>query len=164
MFNIIAGINNINGIGCNGSIPWKNKEDMIFFKKITSNTNNKLKENAIIMGRKTFESLNEKPLPLRTNFVISRKKYDNVESFESLDLCLEYIKKMNNIERIYVIGGSQLYKEALNHDSCVAVFLNKIDDDSFCDTFFPKIDENKYKKLSTLVISESVTSILYGKY
>ena len=43
----------------NGSIPWKNKEDMFFFKNIITNTNYVDKQNAVIMGRKTFESMNE---------------------------------------------------------------------------------------------------------
>ena len=74
MFNIIVAINKLKGIGMNGSIPWKNKEDMFFFKNMTINTNHVNKQNAIIMGRKTFESMNEQPLKTRVNFVISKKK------------------------------------------------------------------------------------------
>ena len=85
MFNIIVAINKLKGIGMNGTIPWKNKEDMFFFKNITTNTNYVDKQNAVIMGRKTFESMNEEPLKSRVNFVISKKKYTNVKSFESLN-------------------------------------------------------------------------------
>lgn len=138
MFNVIVAINKLKGIGMNGSIPWKNKEDMFFFKNITTNTNDLDKQNAIIMGRKTFESMNEKPLKSRVNFVISKKKYTNVKSFESLNECLTFIKSQKNIEKTYVIGGSQLYKEALNHSDCMGIFLNIIDDNSPCDTFFSR--------------------------
>ena len=163
MFNIIVAINKIKGIGMNGSIPWKNKEDMFFFKNITTNTNHLDKQNAIIMGRKTFESMNEQPLKSRVNFVISKKKYTNVKSFESLNECLAFIKSQNNIEKIYVIGGSQLYKEALKHPDCMGIFLNIIDDYSPCDTFFPNFDDRIYKHMRTMCISESVTSSLFSR-
>lgn len=163
MFNIIVAINKLKGIGMNGSIPWKNKEDMFFFKNITTNTNYVDKQNAVIMGRKTFESMNEKPLKSRINFVISKKKYTNVKSFDSLNKCLEFIKSQNNIENTYVIGGSQLYKEALNHNDCMGIFLNIINDESPCDTFFPDFDDRIYRHMRTMNISKSVTSSLYSR-
>lgn len=57
------------GIGLNGSIPWKLSSDLKMFKKITTSGSEK---NAIIMGRKTFDSIGQKALPSRTNIVISQ--------------------------------------------------------------------------------------------
>ena len=61
-FSIIVAIGFQNGIGQNGSIPWKEKEDMRFFRNMTTNTIDGNKVNAVIMGRATFESLNKTPL------------------------------------------------------------------------------------------------------
>ena len=163
-FSLIVATNLDSGIGYfennKYTIPWNEKEDMQYFKKITLGSS----YNAVIMGKNTYLSIG-RPLPKRKNIVISSTLETNndITVVKTLTDALNYCE-INRYDETFVIGGSQLYKEALNHDSCVAVFLNKIDDDSFCDTFFPKIDESKYKKLSTLVISESVTSILYGKY
>ena len=57
-----------------GSIPWRIKNDLKFFKQITSNVTNNEKRNAVIMGRKTWESIPDKfrPLPNRLNIVLTR--------------------------------------------------------------------------------------------
>ena len=68
-FDLIVAKTINNGIGLNNKIPWKLSKDLKMFKKITTSGNEK---NAIIMGRKTFESINKKPLPGRTNIILSR--------------------------------------------------------------------------------------------
>ena len=73
------------GIGKKGSIPWKIPSDMKMFKKITTSGKS---GNTVIMGRKTFESMNSKPLPNRTNIIISQSlnlsKEDNLHQSRSL--------------------------------------------------------------------------------
>ena len=93
-FNIISCFNNNRVIGNNNDLIYKIKEDLQRFKSITKN-------NVVIMGRKTFESLPNKPLPNRVNIVITRDKDFNYEgvivvnSFEEMiDLCYsKYIDK-----------------------------------------------------------------------
>lgn len=68
-FDLIVAKTISNGIGLNNKIPWKLSKDLKMFKNITTSGNEK---NAIIMGRKTFESINKKPLPGRTNIILSR--------------------------------------------------------------------------------------------
>jgi len=63
-FSIVIAVDDKNGIGKEGALAWSIKEDMQFFKHITTNTQKKGKQNAVIMGRKTWESIPEKYRPL----------------------------------------------------------------------------------------------------
>lgn len=91
-------------IGKDGGLPWHYSEDLKFFKKVTMGA-------PILMGRIVFEELNEKPLPGRENVVLSRsKQYDHVKSFDSIERALEYL---GDREKIFVIGGAQIYKQLI---------------------------------------------------
>lgn len=162
MFNIIVGVSNNNGIGYNNKIPWKNREDMMFFKNISTTTQNNSKQNAIIMGRKTFESLGKTPLKNRHNIVITRQKYNNVDCFVNLDECLDYCKNQDEIESIFVIGGETLYKEAVKHPLCKKIYLNKVNTNDICDTFF-NYEESEFNVVETNQISDTVTSYVLEK-
>ena len=78
MFNVILALDQNNGISKDGNIPWYLPNDLKYFKRLTSATNLQLKENAVIMGRKTCESLPDKFLPNRLNIVLTRNpSYNN---------------------------------------------------------------------------------------
>lgn len=76
---MIAAMCEGNGIGFNGSLPWRLKNELAFFTRITSDTLDKSKKNAVIMGRKSWDSIpiKYKPLPGRINVVISRRMTAN---------------------------------------------------------------------------------------
>ena len=157
-FHIVVAVSRENnGIGKDGKLCWKNKEDMDFFRSLTTKTEDINKKNVIIMGRNTFESIKENPLKNRENFVISQKKYKNVLSFKSLDECLQFVNQDPDVESIFVIGGERLYKEAIHHNLCKYVYMNKIDGTYDCDTFFPNLGNEyklqKYDELSSIVVS-----------
>jgi dihydrofolate reductase len=96
----------LNGvIGQSNSLPWGHdyKEDLMFFRKMTSGA-------TVIMGRKTFESIN-KALPNRRNIVLTSRmvpKLDGVEMFTSLERALETCK-----DDVWIIGGSYVYQDGL---------------------------------------------------
>ena len=104
---IVAYTNNLL-IGKDNSIPWHISDDLKRFKKLTTG-------NVIIMGRKTFESLGSKPLPNRTNIVISSK----LNTSNSVTVYKNLIEAINNHknEKIFLIGGYSIYKEGLNFAS-----------------------------------------------
>ena len=128
-FDLIVATDENNGIGVFKNnqfiIPWNNKDDLSFFKKITSN-DDILK--AIIMGKNTFASLNYKQLPNRFNIIISSTlSYPEntfLKIFTKLDNALAFCKKLNL--KPYVIGGSQLYKEALYNNNLNIIYWNII--------------------------------------
>ena len=166
-FSIIAATDLNSGIGKNGVIPWNERDDMIFFKHTTTYTQDETKLNAVIMGRVTFESMREKPLKDRMNVVVTQREYPdappNLLVTKSLNVALESLNRMPNVERIFVIGGQQLYNEAIVHPDCRRIFLNKIDVNCECDTFFPLIDVQKFGLVSQIVLNERVLACMYSR-
>ena len=101
-FNLIVATDLNGGIGKNNQIPWHYKEDMQYFKSVTTDTSSINKINAVIMGRNTWDSLPEKykPLPNRINVILSRQfKNSNTENeywlrdFTEIKPLLENLKK-----------------------------------------------------------------------
>ena len=142
--NIIAAADKNWGIGNKGNLLTHIKEDMKFFKEHTTG-------NTIIMGRKTLESLpGSKPLPNRTNVVLTRNcdyNPDGVEVFHSID---EFLKSDINKENVYVIGGESLYRELLPY--CDTAYVKKVDATvSNADAFMVDLDSDSGWK----VVSES---------
>jgi len=165
VFDIIvaAHISN-NAIGKNGALPWKNSADMKYFRELTTDTS---KINAVIMGRKTYDSIGA-PLKNRINVVLTRDAANkstipNLLFQSSLDAALN---ATTNAENVFVIGGESVYKEALNHPQCRNIYLNLIStkyDVNDADAFFPTIDPVKYKLLSEKLIASDVLNRVYAK-
>ena len=144
MFNIIVAVSKNFIIGSNNNIPWDCKEDMKYFRKITSTSNNN-KENVIIMGYNTWKSIGRK-LPRRINIVIDRnailpKVENNVIFVNSLDVALNHIEGSERGE-IFVIGGGKVYREALVRKDLDKVYLTKINKKFEGDITFPKLKDN----------------------
>jgi dihydrofolate reductase / thymidylate synthase len=112
------------GIGKNGKLPWRLPTDLKFFKEITTTTSEPAKKNAIVMGRKTWESipLHFRPLPGRLNVVLTRSSTfhiaaaaaaENVVICASMSSALELLAASpynTLIEKIFVIGGGEIYR------------------------------------------------------
>ncbi len=138
-------------IGKEGNLPWNTslKEDLAYFKKLTTQTIDPSKINAIIMGRKTWDSIPEKhrPLDKRLNIVISNTLKDQKiiiknNLMEAIDDCI----KNQQIERIFIIGGGQIYNTIMDlklvDEIYATVIYSEYDN---CDTFFPNISVNDYE-------------------
>ena len=125
------------GIGKKGKLPWHVSNDLKNFKKITKN-------NTIIMGRLTWESLPFKPLPNRRNIVLSKKKISETESYNNINQCFDKLKS-DNVETVFIIGGSSVYKEffELANDLHITLIDQQIEG---IDCFFPKSLEHIKKK------------------
>ncbi len=128
---IVAAVSENGVIGRDEDIPWYFPEDLKHFKEVTLN-------NPVVMGRKTFESLPEdyKPLPDRTNIVLTRSGPDLPESVKvvnSLEDAWSTAEKFG--ETVYVIGGSSIYRQVL--DEADKMVLTRIHDHYEGDTFFP---------------------------
>ena len=124
-------------IGIDNLLPWHLPKDLKHFKEITSN-------HPIIMGRKTFESIG-KPLPNRTNIVVSRKKdwfEEGILIVGSLKEALKFAQKID--EDIFIIGGGNIFEQTMDiADKLEVTEIKTIID---ADTFFPEIDEKIWKK------------------
>lgn len=129
---IIAAIGENRELGKGNKLLWHISEDLKRFKFLTQGR-------TIIMGRKTYESIG-KPLPQRTNIVITR----NVQSFNRLYTGALFVSSMNEAlnrakevekEEIFIIGGGQIYQEAIKYAS--KLYLTLIKGSYEADTFFP---------------------------
>lgn len=134
------------GIGKNNRLPWRLPGDMKYFRQITSTQVDNLK-NAVIVGRKTWESIPEKmrPLPGRLNVVLTRDKNYKVPQgavvSHSLDQALEKLEE-EEIGKIFVIGGAEIYQESLRHPLVDLIYLTEISSVFDCDAFFPDYRDN----------------------
>ena len=138
MVSIIVAIAQNGTIGDKNSLLWHIKEDMRFFRTTTSG-------HAVIMGRKTFESLGSKPLPKRTNIVITRSdaKFEGVLTAHSLE---EAIAMAEGDEEIFIMGGAQIYAIAM--DVADRMYITHVERDYEGDTSYPEIDFTKWKLTS----------------
>ena len=135
MVSIIVAIAQNGTIGDKNALLWHIKEDMRFFRTTTSG-------HPVIMGRKTFESLGSKPLPKRTNIVITRaeREFEGALTAHSLE---EAIRMAGDDEEIFIMGGAQIYREAL--PVVDRMYITHVGRDYEGDTMFPEIDYSKWK-------------------
>lgn len=129
---IIVAIADNNAIGRNNGLLWHISEDLRFFKRTTLGS-------PVIMGRKTFESIG-RALPGRVNIIISRgfSTGEEVEVVNSLEDAFA-VAEDTNLEKCFVIGGGQIYAQALDFaDRLVVTHVHTVIEDA--DTFFPAIN------------------------
>lgn len=132
---VAASINN--AIGKNNQLLWHLPNDMKFFKNTTWAM-------PIIMGRKTFESLCGKPLNGRLNIVITNQagiSFEGVSVVNSLESAIN-IAAMNDYKEAFVIGGGEIYKEAMPIAN--KIYLTRVDVIVDADTFFPELNPNSW--------------------
>ncbi|KPI96482.1 PREDICTED: dihydrofolate reductase [Papilio xuthus] len=151
--NLIAAACENMGIGVNGTLPWKLKKEMAYFTTMTMKVKDESKLNAVIMGRRTWDCIPDKYRPLndRVNIVMTRhvdevktKVPEGVVVVPSLDEAVKYIEGREDIESTWVIGGSSIYKAAMEHENCGKIYLTEIQKSFDCDAFFPNIDTQQF--------------------
>jgi len=129
--NAIVCVNSLNGIGFNNTIPWRSKKDMAYFKEKTIGKGN----NAVIMGRKTFESMGCRPLKKRRNYILSRDTDLAINADVVVESRMENLIILLNIfDEVFVIGGNEIYE--LFRPYICKWYITHIYDYSPCDTFF----------------------------
>lgn len=133
---LIVGLSRNRGIGLRGALPWHVPEDLKRFKALTMG-------HAILMGRKTHESIG-RPLPGRRNIVITRGQgaFPGCERAGSLEAALALV---TDDALPFVIGGAQLYAEAL--PLVTHLFLTQLDRDVEADAFFPELEPSSWREV-----------------
>ncbi len=132
------------GIGKDNDLPWPRlSTDLRTFKRITSAAAPG-HENALVMGRLTWESIPPalRPLPGRRNVVVSRGLAalpDGVWLARSLDAALAQCAAAPTIDKVFVIGGGQIYAQAFAHPACDEIVLTRLQARFACDTFIPPV-------------------------
>jgi len=129
-------------IGKDGGIPWYLPADFKYFKKVTLGHH-------VIMGRKTYESIG-KPLPKRTNIVVTRDPFyvvSNCIIAHSVDEALD-IAQTNGEEEAFIIGGSEIYKLAMPYLD--RIYLTEVELDPDGDTLAPDLVDKEWKVVSKI--------------
>jgi dihydrofolate reductase len=157
--NVVLAATKSHGIGLNNSLPWRLKQELRHFRAITTSYNLSESQrqsglqNAIVMGRKTWESLpNNTPLPNRKNIILTTQKaskilstvpkpsQDNLQIVGSLPELFAFIDSSQaSINEVSLIGGADITQQAISAHShrIKNIFLTRISKDFPCDTFMP---------------------------
>lgn len=142
MIMIVAALGPKLGIGYQGAMPWRLKQEIKYFKNVTTNSPAD-KINAVIMGRKTWESIPAKfrPLPNRLNIILSRSynnTFDENQGIFYYNDLNQFIKDLNTgkyelpkpIHRFFIIGGAQLYNTLI--DQVNDLLITQVENDQDC--------------------------------
>ena len=138
MVSIIVAIAQNGTIGDKNSLLWHIKEDMRFFRTTTSG-------HAVIMGRKTFDSIG-RPLPKRTNVVITRNTELQIEGCTIVHSLAEAIEMFDSSEEVFIIGGAEIFCQAL--PLADRIYLTIVGKEYEGDSSFPEIDYSAWRELS----------------
>jgi dihydrofolate reductase len=133
-------------IGRGGDIPWDIPGEQTRFKKITMG-------HSLLMGRKTWESIG-KPLPGRRNIVVTRNTAFEASGAEVVHSLEEGFALTEGEEKVFVIGGAQLYKLAL--DRADTLILTELEQEVAGDAFFPQFSCPPFAEVQTEEVEEPV--------
>lgn len=134
---LVAAMGRNRAIGLDGKMPWHLPGELQHFKAVTMGK-------PIVMGRKTWESIG-RPLPGRQNIVVSRNQDYPVNGFERCD-SLQQALAMAEGEEVMVIGGGELYRQALPLANRMVLTL--VDYEPAADTFFPAWQAAEWQEVS----------------
>jgi dihydrofolate reductase len=136
MISIIVAISTNNAIGADNKLLWRLPDDLKRFRIITLG-------GAVVMGRKTFESLPNGALPDRTNIVISGNSDFYAEGCIIFNDLSSAIDKYKDKGELFIIGGESIYKQTIGlADKLYVTIVHRIFE--YADTFFPQIDKNMW--------------------
>lgn len=167
----IVCVNYNNAIGLKNKLLYKIPSELrLFQNKTTLNSNKNKKQNIMLMGRNTFNSMSNKPLKNRFNCVISTNadnlqnqfSYNNLNFFNNIDNCLNFIDtnryKFNNL---FICGGSSIYNYFIDNDLLDYIHYTKITnpENDFGDVFFPEIKNLKKFKRQEIVFYKDQKAI-----
>lgn len=136
MLSLIVAAGEHNEIGKDGAMPWHLPADLRHFKAVTLGK-------PVIMGRRTWDSIG-KPLPGRRNIVITRDRMWSAEGCEVAHSLPEALVMAAGEPEIMLIGGGQLYREALPRAQ--RIYLTRVHGTFDADTFFPSFDMNQWRE------------------
>ncbi len=124
-------------IGKDGALPWRAPADLRHFRQLT-------RGKPVVMGRRTYESIG-RPLPERTNIVLSRDPSFRAEGCTVVRSLDEALRVAGDEPEVMVIGGGVLFAELV--DRADRLYLTEIDAEFAGDTYFPPIDRSQWREI-----------------
>lgn len=142
LISLVVAASENNAIGKNNQLLWHLPNDLKFFKNVTWGM-------PVLMGRKTFEALGNKPLKGRINIVLTRNKHFKSERVAVVHNVKDalFFTEQNDYKELMVIGGGEIYKEFMPKAN--KIYLTRVHANfSDADAFFPEINRNEWKLTS----------------
>jgi len=136
---LIAAMADDRAIGIENRLPWKLPADMKWFRRHTVGK-------PIVMGRKTFESFGGRPLPERSNIVITRDEGYQAEGAVVVHTIKEAIAAAGNVEEVMIIGGESFYRQMLPHAD--RFYITLVHGSFEADAWFPEFDWDNWTEVS----------------
>lgn len=152
---LVVALDDCNGIGRNNTIPWHIKNDLKFFRYVTSKRIDQNKQNAIIVGRKTYETF-PKPLPNRLNIVVTSNpslantNYPNVVRVATFPEAFNHAVADSNIENIFIAGGVSIYEEAMKSNLVKRLFVTRVKGDFQCTAVWSSFNVEGYRRVESI--------------
>ncbi len=151
-FSIIVAADINLGIGKDNKLPWHLPGDMKYFAEVTSDAAEG-KQNALIMGRKTWESIPaaHRPLKARLNVVLSRGDVELPEGVlleHSFEDALKMLDGRDDVGKVFIIGGANVFEQAINHPDCEKIYITEVVGEFECDVFFPMPPDGVFEEKS----------------
>jgi dihydrofolate reductase len=152
---IVVALDDRNGIGRDNRIPWHIKDDLKFFRLVTTTVADSSKHNAIIVGRKTYETFT-KPLPNRLNIVVSRNpmlpniQHDNVIRVDSFVDALKCANDDKQVENIFIVGGVSIYEAAMESNLVKRMLITRVKGDYQCTAVWSSFNTTHFTRVKTL--------------
>jgi len=141
IISMIAAMAHHRVIGIRNRMPWHLPSDMKWFRQHTLGK-------PIVMGRKTFESFGSKPLPGRTNIIITRDaSYQAADSIVVTSI-EQAIEAAGAVDELMIIGGASFYEQMLPHTD--RLYLTYVDAEIEGDAWFPEFDENQWQEIERI--------------
>lgn len=141
---MITAVAENNAIGIDNKLPWHLPEDLRYFKTTTMGK-------PVVMGRKTFDSLRRRPLPGRTNIVMTRDSswsHEGVEVVGNLEEAIRaasHAAKTEGVKELMIIGGEQIYRQALPQTD--RLYITRVEQSFEGDAFFPALKKEQWREV-----------------
>jgi len=140
---LVAAVGANGVIGVDGGLPWRLPEDLAHFKRLTMG-------HPMIMGRATFDSIG-RALPGRTTIVVTRNpgwSADGVETAPNLEAALQRASGLD--DDIFIVGGSQIYQQALASDLVDLMCITRVAAAPEGDAYFPPLDWERWQPVARM--------------
>jgi len=137
---IIAAVADNLAIGKSNNLPWHLPADLKHFRQLTTG-------HAVVMGKRTFESLPKGPLPNRKNIVLTSVMSEGVnEGYYEADSLEDALYLCENEDIVFIMGGATVYKQCI--DKVDSMYITWVHNDFSADTYFPKVNFEEWKEIS----------------
>jgi dihydrofolate reductase len=146
---LIVAMDRNRGIGIGNQLPWKLPEDLAHFKRTTTG-------HAIIMGRKTFESIG-RPLPGRRSIVVTRNPAWQAEGVLTAPTPEQACALAQHEEHAFIIGGAELFAQTIALAD--RMIVTEIDAQFECDTFFPEVDHADWQETGRAALHSAASGL-----